>query len=45
MTVMLEQERDTADELFSRWVYIEALPFQLADSASLQKILSKLNPA
>ena len=45
VTVMVEQERDTADELFSLWVYIEALPFRLADSAILQTVLSKVNPA
>ena len=45
VTRMSEQERDTADELFSRWVYREALPFRLAESANLQTFLTNLNPA
>lgn len=43
--VMSEQERDTADELFARWVYREAQPFRVSESANLQALVRKLNPA
>ncbi|KAK1865080.1 hypothetical protein I4F81_007615 [Pyropia yezoensis] len=43
--VMSEQERDTADELFARWVYREALPFRVSESANLQALVRKLNSA